>query len=393
MSSCLLGAMIGALLAGTFSDRFGPKTVLLANNVSYIIGPLGMAFAMSNLQLIAARLFTGIGVGVSSALVNVYINEIVPAERRGEYGGVASLFCTLGILISLLVSSVFGQYWRLALGLAAVPATLQLVFGNCFLPESPAWRRRNSLKDVPFLQKTKEGPWSALREALRSETQGKEVRKAIFVGVGLQVLQQITGINVTVYYGPKIFATSFSAEMSNILSAAVTLASMLAGLALSKSIDRIGRLPMSYIGVVGMGISLALLAFIYGQPQSGLTGWASCASVLVYRICFGFSLGPLPYIVTAEIFPANCRAAGASLCWSFNWISNFVTSLTFLPLVEATSEAGAFSVYSCICGLALLFLYFGVPETKDANADVVAVARHNSFSTPSASPISPVDLD
>merc|ERR1712232_462579 len=90
----------------------------------------------------------------------------------------------------------------------------------------------------------------------------------------------------------------------------------------------------------------------------------SCVAILAYRVSFGISLGPLPYIVTAEIFPSSYSAAGASLCWSFNWISNFLTSLTFLPLVDYLSEAGAFLVYSVACIFALLFLCTSMPETS-----------------------------
>merc|ERR1712187_396358 len=131
---------------------------------------------------------------------------------------------------------------------------------------------------------------------------------------------------------------------------------MLAGLVMSKVIDRVGRLPMAYIGVTDMGTSLVAVAASFMFPSSVLTGCASCLAILCYRVLFGMSLGPLPYIVTAEIFPSTYKAAGASVCWSFNWISNFLTSFTFLPLVDHVTEAGAFVVYSVMCIFALLFL-------------------------------------
>merc|ERR1712232_315756 len=106
----------------------------------------------------------------------------------------------------------------------------------------------------------------------------------------------------------------------------------------------------------------------------------SCVAILAYRVSFGMSLGPLPYIVTAEIFPSSYSAAGASLCWSFNWVSNFLTSLTFLPLVDYLSEAGAFVAYAVICIFALLFLCTCVPETKSENASLVKMVRERAAS-------------
>jgi len=398
VSSVLLGACLGALSGGPLGDRFGRSRALIYNNAFYIIGPVGMALSQSVETLAATRALTGFGVGVSSALVHLYIGESVPAARRGEYGALLVMLGSGGVLVANLVAYALGDMWRLDLGLSAAPALLQVLLGPFWLPESPAWlmkRHQHSSSSTNFSSgtastspalvepspespparastllaaaspATEESSWLLLWKALRSG----EARVALGVGAGLQLLQQISGINVAVYYGPKIFTLAhFSKHFSILLSSAVSLAQLAATLLLALLVDKVGRRIMALIGCALMAVSLIILGLAFCMPEED-AGFLALTGVLIYRVAFSISLGPLPYIITAEIFPAAYRAPGVSLCWAVNWLSNFGVSLTFLPMLNTIGDAATFFIYAGVCLLAMVFVWACVPETNGVSMD------------------------
>lgn len=375
VASCLLGAVVGALLAGSLADRFGRRTTLLGNNIFYTIGPLGMLLAPSVNALAVARSVAGVGVGISSALVHVYISEIVPAARRGGHGAILVMMGTGGILVANLTAYLLAERWRLVLGASVVTSLLQAAVGPFVMPESRRWLQSRELaagarqvlvsggsngeRMAQSAAGCEDGGWGALRTAVRAG----DARKPLMIGFGLQVLQQVSGINVAVYYAPTIFKLAhFSDDLSVFLSAAVSLIQIMATLFLAGVIDRVGRRPMCFVGLVLMTVSLVVLGVSF-LLSGKAAGWLSLGAVLLYRVAFSLSLGPLPYIITAEIFPNSYRASGVSLCWAMNWISNFVVSLTFLPLAEVTTIPGTFFMYAAVCIFAIWFVHHQVPET------------------------------
>jgi len=389
VSSCLFGACFGALMAGSLADRFGRRTVLLANNVFFILGPLGMAMAPTVHILAAARAIAGIGVGISSALVHVYIGENVPASRRGEQGAILVMMGTGGILVSTLASWLLQDDWRTVLGLAILPAMLQLVLGPLFMPESPAWlrmqqgRAQSSDHAAPLLHvdamprsSEREGGWMALVKAARTG----QVTSALVVGLGLNILQQVSGINVVVYYGPKVLSMAgFPKEDLMLLSALLSAVQMMATLLLARLVDRLGRRPMSFVGLALMAVSLATLGAAFELPIED-SKWLAVWSLLIFRVAFSLSLGPLPYIITAEIFPLSCRASGVSLCWSVNWFSNCLVSMTFLPIMEVLHPSNTFFMYAVVSIITLIFVKFCVPETSGKTLDVGSPPRSRALS-------------
>jgi len=399
VSSCLLGALLGAFLAGSLADRLGRRTTLLANNVFYFVGPVGMFFAPSAEFLAYARLVTGIGVGVASALVHVYISEIVPASRRGEHGALLVMMGTGGILVANLMAYWLGEHWRWVLGASAVTAFLQAALGPCIMPESADWLEAHRQVQLsprrthvpvggaarslqPPSREPGDGAWRNLWQAVRSG----QAKKPLIIGVGLQVLQQISGINVAIYYAPKIFTLAhFSNSLSVFLSAAVSGAQIAATLLLARTIDRVGRRPMSFIGLGLMILSLSLLGASFLLSGKG-EGWLALCAVFLYRVSFSISLGPLPYIITAEIFPQSFRASGVSLCWAANWGANFLVSLTFLPLLGVLTISGTFFMYAAVCCFAVYFVHERVPETRGRTLQELEGALAGNSSRVSVAP-------
>jgi len=173
-----------------------------------------------------------------------------------------------------------------------------------------------------------------------------------------------------VYYGPKIFSMAgFPKEDSMLLSALLSAVQMTATLLLARLVDRVGRRPMSFIGLASMVTSLATLGVAFELPIES-SRWLAVWSLLIFRVAFSLSLGPLPYIITAEIFPLSCRASGVSLCWSVNWLSNCLVSMSFLPIMEVLHTSNTFFMYAFVSIIAMIFVKLYVPETSGKTLDV-----------------------
>lgn len=382
VSACLFGAFFGSLFAGSVADRIGRRATLLWNNVFYIVGPIGMALAPNTVILAAARVVTGLGVGVASALVHVYISDTVPADTRGEYGAILVLLGSGGVLVAQLTGFLLPGQWRVLLGLSCIPAILQLLLRKA-MPKSPFDVTPRETREVRvhgeagdcserandashFLRLplrtngAQEGSWSRLWAGIKSG----EARKPLFIGATLQVFQQISGINVVVYYGPEIFLdASIAKDATMLLSSVISCASLAATLVLAKFVDKVGRRFTGIIGCAAMTLFIATLglAFLVNGPGSEIVAFIA---MLGFRVAFSISLGPLPYIITAEVFPSNFRMPGVALCWAVNWFSNFVVSLTFPLMVDLLSEANIFFMFAFVSIASMIFIWRIVPETS-----------------------------
>ena len=355
VSSCLVGAFLGALFAGTLAARRGARSTLLMNNFFFVAGSICSALAPGILCLVLARCVVGVGVGAASAMVHVYMGEVVPAERRGEHGALLAMMGTSGILVANLMCWYLAERWRWVLAFGGLPAMIQLLWGSLIMPESPLWtaklqRGRSSpmhsiqivCQDINSPESSGRsdvacfiesgGPWLNL---LKSIGTGRAIPPLI-IGCGLHVLGQASGINVIIYYGPKMLTLAgFANSAAVFISAALSLSQMCSTFLLSRLVDRLGRKPMSFIGVGCMLVSLGGIAYSYLLPPSHRAGWVALISSFAFRVAFSVSLGPLSYIITAEIFPEDIRAPGVSLCLAVKWVANFLISLTWLPLAEA----------------------------------------------------------
>ncbi|CAE7195888.1 ywtG [Symbiodinium sp. CCMP2456] len=361
VSSALPAAALGAF-GGQVANLVGRRRTLLAVASLFALAPLAMAAAPSFLFLLAARFLCGLSIGVSSVLTNLYITEVSPAVCRGRLGGWAPFIGTSGILVSYIVSSALQpfpyQAWRWQFGLAVLPALLQLLLSRQ-LPETPRWLLAQSRKEEArqSLQQLfpKAAPscvdeeLSRLEADLGQTTQmaaisswnlfSTEHRASTLVGVAINVLQQVSGINVFIYFAPQILEDAGFGRYSMVSTVLVSLIQLTATAVLIQFIDRVGRRPLALIGLAGMMAGLLLV--IAGSLERGaglqvsFTAWFSLLGMLLFRAAFSLSLGPLPYVMTSEFFKQEARAAGVGLCWAMNWLANFAVSLSFPVLAEA----------------------------------------------------------
>ncbi|MGC2450501.1 MAG: sugar porter family MFS transporter, partial [Candidatus Sulfotelmatobacter sp.] len=261
------------------------------------------------------------------------------------------------------------------------------------VPESPRWLFAHSrphdaesvlrsyndaLGAQRFLEDIREGlkvpmeqRWSALWTPA--------VRGAVFIAVGLTVLQQATGINTIIYYGPQIFelagiATHANAILATLLVAVVNVAATVVGILL---VDRIGRKPLLYVGVAGMTVALFALsfAFSHGTTLGSSLGIVAIACLIGYIACFAFSLGAIAWILVSEVFPLRVRGRGVAVATLFSGISNFIISLTFLSLINAVGNAATFAIYGVLCVVTLVFVRFAVPETCGRDLESISVRK------------------
>jgi MFS transporter, SP family, galactose:H+ symporter len=382
VSAVLVGAVIGAALSGALADRYGRKKVIIVTAILFAAGAIGAALANSVGMLVIFRIIIGIAIGVASYTAPLYISEISPPDVRGALVSLNQLMITCGIVVSYLVDyalSLGANEWRWMFALGAVPAII-LIIGMIALCESPRWLVSHNRTDearsvllhvmpsravdgeiqaIKSSLVTKAGTWKELAEPW--------VRPALVVGIMLAFFQQVTGINTIIYYAPTIFefAGFESHKVSILATVGVGVVNVLMTLVAIWFLDRIGRKPLLYIGMAGMAISLGVLGLAFHLP--GLVSSIkiiTVISVIAYIASFAISLGPIFWLIIAEIYPLNVRGRAMSLATVANWGFNAVVASTFLTLTEKLGKSGAFWFYALVCLVGIAFCYFYVPETK-----------------------------
>jgi SP family galactose:H+ symporter-like MFS transporter len=379
-----LGAVAGAALAGRFSTFWGRRSVVLASALVFAIGAIGSAAAPEVVTLTIARIFLGVAIGLASATVPVYISEVAPPQVRGRLVTFFQLAVTVGIVVAYLVSLAFDpvEGWRWMLGLGAIPA-LALGIGMLTVPPSPRWLvmegRRDDAREVLLEIRTGgdqvvEDEITEIEDGLRSEGHGKwrdlldpTVRAALVVGVGLAILQQVSGINTVIYYAPTIikFTGIESSAASIVASIGVGIVNVALTVVAIRLLDRAGRKPLLLWGSALMAIALASLAIVFAtHSNSGAGSAIAILGLMLYVGAFAVSLGPIFWLMNGEIYPLAVRSQAAAVGTMANWLFNFIVSLTFLLLVDAIGRDGAFFFYAGICVVTFFFCRLMVPETK-----------------------------
>jgi MFS transporter, SP family, galactose:H+ symporter len=382
ISVVLIGCIAGSAVAGAIADRIGRRPTLFSAGVIFLAGALISALAPNESILLAGRFVVGIGIGFSSVVAPLYISEVAPAQTRGALVSLYQFAITIGILAAYLVDYALsgGAFWRWMLGLAVIPSFV-LMAGMLGMPESPRYlfkigresKARDELVRIYESAVEVQNEEDSILASLRVRSAGWKgllrpaVRPALFVGITLAVLQQITGINTVIYYGPQIFqmAGVASASVSILAQSIVGTVNCLMTLVAIFFVDRIGRKPLLYAGLAGMFVALSAMALAFSQAHlSGSLGSIALGSMMLYVGCFAFSLGPIVWLLISEIFPLPVRGLGMSVSTLSNWVGNFLVSQFFLTMVQHLGASGTFWVYAALCIVTIIFVYAMVPETK-----------------------------
>lgn len=388
-SALLLGAAFGAVISGKLSDRYGRRTTLLYSAILFFITTLGCTFAPNAAVMIAFRFLLGLAVGAASTIVPAYLAEVSPAERRGGIVTQNELMIVSGQLFAFtfnaIIGNTLGQYpniWRFMLPIAAIPAVI-LFFGGLRLPESPRWLVAKGKKEkaLSVLEKmrTNDRAKTELHDIEMAISRESEIKKASFkdlkitwirrlilIGIGIAVIQQVTGANSIMYYGTEILKDSGlgteAALIGNIANGIVSVLATFVGIWL---LQRVGRRKMLMGGLMGITVTLILI----GVSSLLLEGTTALPYVvLTLTVTFlAFQQGavsPVTWLMLSEIFPLRLRGMGMGIAVFCLFTVNFLVGLTFPMLKGAIGLSSTFFIFAVLGVGALLFVKIWVPETK-----------------------------
>ncbi len=380
VSIALWGTVIGSLLIARPGDVFGRKAMLNLCAILYLMSAFGCGLATTWIVLLVSRFLGGLGIGAASVMAPMYIAEISPGLMRGRLVAVAQFNIVLGILAAFfsnyLLVNTGADNWRWMFGIMAIPSALffMLLF---WVPESPRWLVKMGRVDAARSVLRRVGAADVEREladivaSLQEETGygdaplfQRKYRFAILCAVLLAVFNQLSGINVIMYYAPMIFERAGSSTDSSMLQAvAIGATNLIFTIVAMFFIDRLGRKTLLLVGAVGMCISLAGAGMHYLLPGF-MSGTGMVAFVLGFIAFFAFSQGAVIWVFLAEIFPNRVRAKGQALGSFTHWIMNALIGLTFPAALSAFGGGAIFMFFSLMMLPFFFFVWKTMPETK-----------------------------
>jgi len=404
VASVLLGCVVGAFFAGTLADRFGRKPMMLAAGIVFIISAWGSGIAEGSVEFVIYRLIGGLAVGAASILAPLYISEIAPSKIRGRLATLQQLMIVVGLFMAFmsnywLVGMSGGaqeelwmgfQTWSWMFWAEIIPAAV-FVLVLIFIPESPrylvasnqsakALKVLSSIGDavqaavkVKDIQSTvREDSRPSLRDIVSKYT-GK-IHPLVWVGIGIAVLQQFTGINVIFYYGATLWQaagfTEANALLTNVITGSVNIVFTIVAILL---IDRVGRKPLLLVGSIGQAVMLGAMAYLFGTATvdaannlvlEGNNGTYALIAANGYIAFFAATWGPVMWVMLGEMFPNQYRGAALAVCGIAQWGSNFTITMTFPIMLTYLGLGVSYGVYAAFGILAYFFVKSLVKETK-----------------------------
>ncbi|MBB6247057.1 sugar porter family MFS transporter [Rhodanobacter sp. A1T4] len=389
VSAMMFGAALGALGAAWMSSALGRKKSLIIGAILFVVGSLLCGFAWSPITLILARVVLGLAIGIATFTAPLYLAEVAPEHIRGSMISLYQLMITIGIVVAFISDLAFSSTgsWRWMLGIIAIPGVLFL-FGVFFLPDSPRWLMMRGRKPdaIKVLKRLRGDDGVVNHEIADIEEQLKQpqlgwhlfkensnFRRSVGLGVLLQLIQQFTGINVVMYYAPKIFQTmGYDTHAQLWFTAIVGLTNVLATFIAIGLVDRLGRKPILYTGFVVMALGLGIVGTMMhlGINTKG-EQYFTVGMLLLFIVGFAMSAGPLIWTLCSEVQPLKGRDFGIGASTFTNWVGNYIVGLTFLSLLNGIGNANTFWLYA---GLNVIFIgltFWLVPETKGVTLEQI----------------------
>ncbi|QWT21360.1 sugar porter family MFS transporter [Bacillus sp. NP157] len=393
----IFGALFGCLATGPLSDRWGRRRMVIFVGVLFALGSIASAMAPSVGWLIAARFLLGLSAGSSTQIIPVYIAEVSPPKHRGKMVVLFQFMVVFGITVAYFTGFALGEHWRWMFGLGVIPALI-LLAGMVFLPESPRWlvAERRTEEAFKVLERVRGNATAARAEIAEIETVAEKepsgswkdltkpwIRPAVVVGACISMFSQITGNNALIYYAPTILTKAgFSDEAAVLGTGASTVLVVVMTVIGSFLVDKIGRRTYLLWMIPGSIVALIAMGFLFqgAGPTTDVSRWATVACLAAYMMlnCGGF--GVCIWLINAEVYPLFVRGKGASLGAFSHWIFDLIVTLTTLSLVTALGATHTFWLYGAISVVALVYVYFLVPETMGKSLEEIEhELRENRF--------------
>jgi MFS transporter, SP family, arabinose:H+ symporter len=402
VSSALVGCLIGASIAGFLADRFGRKKVLLLAAVLFVLCSIGSAMPRAPWHLVVARIIGGTGIGIASMLSPMYIAEIAPARLRGGLISTYQLAITVGIVVAYFSNYTFANLaqshaswygegiWRLifvsevwrGMLLAGVVPALVLFILLAFIPESPRWLVKQGQSDAAMAILARVNGLERATEEMREieQTLAQEsgsiaqlfhhrMRIAMLIGIVLPFLTQVCGINVIIYYGPKVLeAAKLPGDAALLWQVVLGSVNVMFTVLAILTVDKLGRKPLLLVGIVGIGFTLLASGFLFIATAPPMAVLAIFAGFLA---CFAFSYGAVCWVIIAEIFPTAIRGRAMSISIFSLWTGCILVGQTFPWLLRHVGASWTFWLYALTTPVAFLFVLFFVPETKGKSLEQI----------------------
>lgn len=383
-SYLLVGAAVGTLASGWLSRHFGRKKVLVLAGAIFTLSTLFTVLTHDLNIFLTMRFVAGLAVGIASFVAPLYISEISPAKIRGSLIAMYQLMITIGILLMFLSNASLESTgsWRIMLLVLVVPSAI-MFFGTLTLPESPRYKAligdeksareilmtiRDTPEDVDFEIKEIHASLTENKGSVLSAFAKPYFLKVAFLGIMLQCLQQFSGMNAFMYYSGEIFKTAGFTNPS-VTTVVVGLVNVLTTFVAIKFVDKIGRKKIMYIGLTILSIACAVVGYLFKMQESGVALSATeqyilLVSCLCFIAGFAMSLGPVIWIVCAEIFPIEYRDLGVTISTMANWIFNAIIGEYTLVWFKNLGSSGTFWLFGGACILGFGLIKFFTPETK-----------------------------
>nr|WP_296773507.1 sugar porter family MFS transporter [Rhodococcus sp. (in: high G+C Gram-positive bacteria)] len=400
------GAALGALVGGRLSDMLGRKRTLLVCAILFLVGALGCALAPNVEAMVLARIVLGLGVGAAAVTCPLYLAEMAPAERRGRMVTINELMIVTGQMLAFAINAALDaviddpHVWRYMLAVATIPA-VALFIGMFALPDSPRWYAANGRPDEARRVLTLSRPpaeaadeYAIIAEHAardRAEDKGAAIRdlrafpwmrRLLWIGCGLAVVQQATGINTVNYYAPTILEQSglgVSASLISTIAVGVTSVVMtIVGIIL---LGFISRRRMLITGFIGVATSQAALALVFLLPESTFRSYVILAAMMAFVAFVQCFIGTCVWLLRSEIFPLAIRGFAMGIAVFVLWTTNAGISFLFPILNTALGSTGTFGLFVLVNVISIVFVYRFVPETKGRSLEEL----EDQFRAPSAS--------
>ena len=394
-TAVLLGAVLGCLISGKITDILGRKKIIIITSVIFMSGALLSGIAPDVHFLIISRLFLGIGIGIASFSVPLYIAEISPTRNRGALVTINQLMISVGILASYITDYWIANdadpfSWRLMFYIGVIPG-LMLFTGMFFVPETPRWLiSKGRFEEGEKVLKKVEDPdlievsLNKLKEEIAIDKENKTsvgqvfklwLKYPLLIGVGIMILSELTGIDTIVYYTPKIFKIAgYISNEQSILPSIIVGGSFVSFTIVSIFlVDRIGRRPLYFIGLAGLVITLFSLGlcFHFQNKLGNLFTLLTITTMFLFIGSFAVSFGPLSWLIISEIFPLKFRGLGMSIGAFSVWTATTIVNYSFLTVVDALTLAGTFWVFAIMGIISGVWGYFFIPETKGKSLEYI----------------------
>ncbi|OJE26528.1 D-xylose transporter XylE [Bacillus pacificus] len=393
VSSALIGCIIGGVISGYCASKFGRKRSLIIAAILFIVSALGASYpeflfftkVEPTIVLLLAfnlyRIIGGIGVGLASAICPIYIGEIAPADIRGRlvsfnqfmiiFGMLVVYFVNWGIANGETLEWINDVGWRYMFASGVIPAIIFAIL-LLFVPETPRYLaiQHQDKKALAILTKIN-GPLEAkailddIKQTMAINVSSEKLfsygKLVIIVGVLLSVFQQFVGINVALYYAPRIFESMGAAKDSSMMQTIIMgLVNVIFTVIAILTVDRWGRKPLLIVGSIGMAIGMFGVA---SMAFANIIGIGTLIFIIVYTASFMMSWGPICWVLISEIFPNKIRGQAVAIAVAAQWAANYFISSTY-PMMMEYSGGLTYSFYGLMSVLSALFVWKLVPETK-----------------------------